>query len=298
MDDLSCGLLLGLPFLKAHQLHVKWGPNGSNDLVRIAGTSRKIWATCSRDPLTNRKTALIKAAQTITILPGHGYNVPINFHTLPIFANRYLIKPYVVSNPQHLTYASLVHGITDGQTHLIPFSNFSDFPVTIHRGQQLSTLERLSIVPNIQTFIAQRDQTLTAVPLSNILGEVPPEEEEERHPDGYPFNMPVPDPDFDINKADIHNGWGAENTKRIRDLILRHAHLFSPQMRRFNDGVNMPIPFKPNAQLNDLMQRPYSMSPRDHTAFDSILKPLEEASIVENVPLGEICPSSTPAFII
>lgn len=298
VDDLSCGLLLGLPFLKAHQLHVEWGPNGSNDIIKIASTGRKIWATCSRDPLTNRKTALIKAAKTITIPPGHGHNVPVNFRTLPVSADGYLIKPYSVSDPQGLTYASLIHGITDGQTHLFPFSNFGDSPITIHRGQQLGTLERLSIAPDLQTFITQKDERLTAVPLSDVLGEIPPEEEEGRHPDGYPFSMPTPEPDFDVDQADIHDGWGPENVERIRNLILQHARLFSPRLGRFNDGVDMPIPFKPDANLDDLPQRPYNMSPRDRAAFDSILKPLEEAGVVESVPLGEICPSSSPAFIV
>ncbi|PFH62963.1 hypothetical protein XA68_10714 [Ophiocordyceps unilateralis] len=60
----------------------------------------------------------------------------------------------------------------------------------------------------------------------------------------------------------------------------------------------MPIDFKPGTDVNDLLQRPYNLSPRDKTAMDSIIEPLRAQGIVEDVPLGEPCPAAAPAFIV
>lgn len=84
----------------------------------------------------------------------------------------------------------------------------------------------------------------------------------------------------------------------MRNLISRHARLFDSQLGQFNDGVEMEIPFKDDATLEDLIQRPYNMSRRDRDAFDAIIKPLEDIGVVENVPLGDIYPCTSPAFLV
>lgn len=298
VDGLSCGLLLGLPFLKRHRLHIQWGAEACNETILIADTGRRIRATCCRDPLAKRQTSVLKAAKEYLVLPGEGFNVEVKMRELPVRAEGYLIKPEVLTDPRRLTYGSLIHAITDGATKILPFSNFGEYPITIHKGQVLGHLQAVSIASDLKTFFAQRDHTMTAVPLSEILGEPPPEEEEERVPDGYPFNMPVPDPDFDINQADIDPSWGPEKVEEVRQTILRHARLFRSELGQFNDGVEMEIPFKPDADLDDLIQRPYNMSRRDRKAFDGIVDELTRMGVVEPVKLGEKCAAAAPAFVV
>lgn len=298
VDGLSCGILLGLPFLKRHQLHIQWGPPSQNESILIADTGRKIRATCCRDPFAGRRTSVLKARKEYLVLPGHGVNIEVRSRELPVRAEGYLIKPEAITDPRGLTYGSLINGITDGAADILPFSNFGDCPITIRKNQVLGHLQALSIAPDIKTFLTQREHTLTAIPLSRILGDMPPEEEEEKIPDGHPFNLPIPDPKFDIDKADIDPVWGPDMVEQVRQTILRHSRLFRSELGHFNDGVEMEIPFKPDVNLDDLIQRPYNMSRRDRQAFDGIVDELVKMGVVEKVKVGENCAAAAPAFVV
>lgn len=51
----------------------------------------------------------------------------------------------------------------------------------------------------------------------------------------------------------------------------------------------MPIPLKEDANLSDLVQRPYNLSPRDKKAMDDLINPLRDIGVIEDAPFGEAC---------
>jgi hypothetical protein len=81
-------------------------------------------------------------------------------------------------------------------------------------------------------------------------------------------------------------------------MLKAHAPLFRKGLGSFNDGIQMPIPFKDNADLSTLKQQPYSLSERDLAAIDDILNPLRVAGVVEEVPLGQPSIVASPAFVV
>jgi hypothetical protein len=80
--------------------------------------------------------------------------------------------------------------------------------------------------------------------------------------------------------------------------LQSHASLFRKELRRFNDGILMPIPFKEGVDISDLKQAPYPMSPRDKKVIDEMLDPLTKIGVVEKVPLGKPCLASAPVFLV
>ena len=136
--------------------------------------------------------------------------------------------------------------------------------------------------------------------LAEVFQGLPPvaEDTEGRIPDGYPFAIPDPDPPLDISKANISEHLNEEQRQKIVNVIKENSSLFRPGLGQFNDGVEMPIPFKDDVDIKDLKQPPYNMSPRDRKAFDKIVDPLKNIGVVENVPLGKPSPASSPAFLV
>lgn len=300
VDDLSCGLLLGLSFLKRNRLHIIWGKHEKNDTIRINDTSREIWATCTQRKISNRKTARVHAVEDVVVLPGEGRSIEIRHRPLPVHSDGYLLEPVAITDPRKLTYASLPNAIMDGQTQLVQFSNFGEVPVTIRKGQILGVLRQMTITDDVKTFVtSNKEKKVSAIPITSLLGDEPPEEEPEgRYPDGYPFNLPVSDPGFNIDDADIDECWNKEDRDKVRQLILHHHRLFNPRLGQFNDGIKMGVPFKPDAQLDDLVQQPYNLSKKDRESFDHIIDPLKDIGVVEDVPLGDICQAASPAFVV
>jgi hypothetical protein len=66
----------------------------------------------------------------------------------------------------------------------------------------------------------------------------------------------------------------------------------------FNNGIDIPIPFRKDANISDLKQIPYGFSKRDRDAADAILDPLRKAGIIEPVLLGQPLPYTSPGFIV
>lgn len=135
-------------------------------------------------------------------------------------ANANLVWPLRVVLPQPMSTTLILgptkefpHAVTrrsslrNGFNNILRFSNFGDYHITIlHKTQVLGNLQTVPLAPDLKTFFTQRDHTLTtAVLLSEILGEVPPAEEEERVSNGYLSNVSVLAPEFDINQADTHS---------------------------------------------------------------------------------------------
>ncbi|ROW09880.1 hypothetical protein VPNG_06290 [Cytospora leucostoma] len=184
VDELSCGLLLGLHFLKTNRLHIQWGHEGQNDTIRVADTKRELWAICLRNAVSSRGTAHIRATREVVVLP-------VSHRSLPVAADEYIVTPQVVHDPRHLAYGSLPNAFIDGQTFVLPFSSFGDVPITVRKGQLLGTLRRVEITDDVESFITQKPgQALKAVPLPSLLGDVPPNERQ-RYPDGYAHRIKV-----------------------------------------------------------------------------------------------------------
>ena len=103
------------------------------------------------------------------------------------------------------------------------------------------------------------------------------------------------------NLAAVHSDFmGGRETLDDYDgkVLERHQTLFRPGLGRFNDGIEMPIPFRDESDIAGLKQNPFNLSQRDRRAVDSILDPLVEQGCVEKVPLGTPSAASSPAFVV
>jgi hypothetical protein len=302
VDKLSPGLILGLTYLKPNKLNVIWGDQNHNDKLQVGDTGRIIRVLSQRKQKTGfpgRKTAAVRAAGTYTIQPGTGMALRTRHRELPITCDGYLVQGRVLSDPRKLSYASLMSGIVSGQSKIYHVANFGSAPITVREGQLLGHLHRVNVFPDAKSFIADCSDTPKAVPLSAIVGDVAPEQEEDdRYGYGYPFNLPDEEETIDLSKVEVPNCWGPVKRQQIMDIIRKHRRLFRPELGKFNDGVDMPVHLDPGADLSNLNQRPYFISRRDREDLDKILDPLCKMGVVEKVPLGEPSPIASPAFIV
>ncbi|KAJ8127870.1 hypothetical protein O1611_g5767 [Lasiodiplodia mahajangana] len=310
VDRLSCGMLLGLEFLKPHQLHIIWGGKKQNDELHIADTGRRIPLsdTFRSKPKLYKKSVPIRATITTDIKPGTGMAIPIQHPDMPVTATGYLIVPTPITDPTYNAYGSLMNAIVDGQDQSLHFANLGELPITIHKGQLLGHLEHIEIFKSVDAYLASpykdQDDIPCAVPLSHILDsrdEDVDDDKDDRYGHGYPHNLPdPPDPEYKLNeeKMNIPHDWGPEVLQQIKSIIHKYSRLFRPELGRFNDGVKMPINFKDGVSTDDLNQRPYIISRRDRAAMDAILQPLTDAGVVEDIPLGQPCPVASPAFVV
>ncbi|KID93902.1 Ribonuclease H-like protein, partial [Metarhizium majus ARSEF 297] len=301
VDNLSCEILLGLPFLRECQLHIRWGQKTDNDYLISADNESIPVSSAGRDRPGARPfhSVKIRAASSVVVPGGHGFNMEVKMgRDVPVRPDGYVLTPMVYSDHSGHGHASAPHAIITGQEHRLQVSNLGDAPVKIRKGQIIGTISPARITSRQQVFMARSPST--CIPLADLLGEDCPEEEppDPRRDDGYPFNIPVLDPGVDFTAADISDSWGQEYEEQIRSVLLKHRNLFRPGLGQFNDGIHMPVPLHPDADLSNLNQRPYAASRRDREAMDDILNPLKEAGVVEDVPLGEPCPVASPAFVV
>lgn len=297
-EGLPCDLLVGTSFLKKHGLDIVWGRGREPDYLRPRGSNRQIPAWSARAQRQSQpRVATLRAAENVTIPEGCGFNVRIKHRPLPPRRHGYMVNPTPVAKMAVGSYGSVMAAIVTGHEAHVPFANLGHGPMRIREGQVLGTLEATAMMEDPAAYIAQPNEPTT---LDDVLGHVEREDDEEdpKQPDGYPFNLPTPDPEVDLDEADVSEHWGPKYTELIRGILRKHQRLFRAQLGRFNDGVRMPIPFLPNATLDDLKQKAYPLSRRDREAMDGILDPLREIGVVEDVPLGRPSPSSSPAFIV
>ena len=126
-------MLFGIPFLRPNRLHVLWGSREQNDRLD-AGNGRFIPVTClsERRPGSHddHRIYAIKAAQSVTIPPGHGFHVKIQHGNTPIVADGYVVDPITKTDCTANAYASLMNCIATGQETHLPMANLGS--ATIH----------------------------------------------------------------------------------------------------------------------------------------------------------------------
>ena len=81
-------------------------------------------------------------------------------------------------------------------------------------------------------------------------------------------------------------------------MVDKHTALFSLKMRRFNDGIQMPIPFLNKINVKGLKQNPYNISMKDRKAMDDILNLLKRDDHIKDIPLSQLSAAASPVFII
>lgn len=98
--------------------------------------------------------------------------------------------------------------------------------------------------------------------------------------------------------ADVSSEWGLEVELQIWAILHQHRYLFQEELGLFNNGIQMPIPFKDEADMSGLKQPPIHLSAHDHKAMDAILDPMRETGRVVKVPWDHPSPVACPAFVV
>lgn len=299
VDSLSCGMLLGNSFLRQHKLHIEWGAKTENDHLRLDDGRRFAVSCASRDRpgAAHIRPVNIYAAERVVLRPGQHGRVQLNVKRPPVTVEGYILEPRNFWDISDCAMASLPSGMMDGQAESMDMFVFGTAPIRIRKGQLLGKYVPNQITVNPHVFAIDDKYSIA---LSDLLGKDCPDEEPEdlQHPDGYPFHLPSEEEPPDFDKADISHHWGPEYHAQMKAVVKRYPRLFQAQLGRFNDGIEMPIDFVPNADLSKLAQRPYNSSRRDKAAMDTVLDPLSNVGVVESVPPNEPCPIATPAFIV
>ena len=301
VDKLSCGLLVGIPFLRPYRLHIEWGQDDEPDYLRLDdGTRFKVSTRPHPSHAHLPQSMPVYARSAYTIPPGQGLHVPVR--PLPYDdATELQLDCSPVAGYYCDSYCSAPNALVIGALISLPMANFGLFPVKISKGQPLGRVSPVTMTTNPAVFAAARaDELHCAIQLGDLLGPDGPAEtpEDPKRPDGYPFHIYSEEDPIDLSQADISDAWGPDISQSILRVVYKYGQLFNPKIGRFNDGVTIPILFKSDADISDLAQRPYNLLRRDKKAMDSVLNPLKEAGIVEDVLLGEGSPVSSPSFVV
>ena len=77
-----------------------------------------------------------------------------------------------------------------------------------------------------------------------------------------------------VQQADISNCWGPNYKACLCRILKKHKELFHPELRIFNNEIEIPILFKDEMNINGLKQAPYNLSKKDQEAINKILDSL------------------------
>jgi hypothetical protein len=174
-------------------------------------------------------------------------------------------------------FGSLIRGVVNHQTARIPYANFGEAPIHIKAGQRLGILEPCP---------ARTPTTASAfLGLAEVFQGLPPlVESDNAFENGHPFLVtPSLAPPNDTVIPNISAHWGLEYQAQVQQIIDRHGRLFRSELRCFTDGIDMPIPLKPNASLARLRQAPYNLSKKDEDAMGLPSSEFTKAVIAEEI---------------
>lgn len=237
----------------------------------------------------------IAAAGATIIPPGTGCNVAVNYAGVPFHNDGYLVEP--VSHQQDLAigkYGRLASCLINGtETHL-PFANFGQATISIRQGELLGYVGTMYPIPAEESgvYLAMESIFQGAPKLDD-------DDELDDPPAGSPFTIhPMEEEEMDLAEANVSKHWGEQYETKVRQVLQQHRRLFSKEMGMFRDGIKMPIPFRPDADISRLKQSPYNLSRRDQDAIDTIIDPLVEQGRVKKVPLGQPSAAASPAFVV
>ena len=224
------------------------------------------------------------------VLPGTGINLPVTHRLLPPRRDGYVVSPRPQIDISIGKLGSVVNAITSGTPQPLPFANFGEAPIRLRRGTVLGVLEEGP---------ERHGDCSVLLNLAGIYEGQPPIEDEPEgsNPAGSPFLI-RPLPDEQGVEPNISDAFGPDIKAKIQGVLDKHANLFRPELGRFNDGINMPVPFKEGVEINDLRQAPFPQSKRDKEEMDKILDPMRADGSLVPVPLGQPSPAAAPAFVV
>ena len=128
------------------------------------------------------------------------------------------------------------------------YSNFGHTLIKLKAGQIIGLLDRVEgeVTPAENVYLG----------LAEVFQGIPPivEEPEGKIPDGFPFLVTLYDdePPPDFSKADIGTYWTPEQREKIVQVLQDNAYLFRRELKRFNNGIEILILFKPGVDIKDL----------------------------------------------
>lgn len=302
VDDLPCDLLIGTDIMKPNGIYVKWG----NPDVAVIGKHEVLVKATVLDQTTPvrtvnivdnappqlirqkvtrakvRKTVTVYAKDSFTLEAGMGQNVPIRHRALPRDKS-YLFTPKAKVNLALGTMVTGINAVVGDDPQAIPMANFGKTAVKIWAGQPIGRLSTLD--PSAKP-TEVKDVCFAEV----FAGKYKVE------PDlPYMVQFPAEPP---TSEADVSDYWGPDYQSRMRQVIQDHPRLFRDELGKFNDGIEMPIPFRNESDVGGLKQQPYNLSMRDRKAMDEVLDPLVQQGRVQKVPLGVPSAASSPAFVV
>lgn len=303
IPELKCDMILGVSTLKPNNMTLSWSPDllhFGNHTVPVTTSSETIpktkneflpspiWTTKSSIvPLIQRRTKKnvrhfsVYADKTVILKPGEGRNVPIRHRPLPTRKD-YLFEPIPQADIATGQLVTAIQAVISDNQGAIPVSNFGLGPAKIRKGQILGRVSTLSH--------NAKPTTINFAFADVFTGKAHVE------PD-MPFIVQYPD-DSTTSKADISDHWGPDYQSRVQEILDRHHLLFRNELGKFNDNIEMPIPFRDETDVTGLKQNPYPLTARDKRAMDEILDPLLEQGRIQKVPLGIPSAAASPAFVV
>ena len=185
---------------------------------------------------------------------GTGKNLPVKHKLLPPCFNRYLFVPEPDLDPSIGKWGSAVKAIVNSQKQPIPYGNLGEADIYLPKSKLLGFLEAYPIsLPNKGSVYLNLPDLFDGKPLQddepNNIKDLP-----------YLAHYPMDEP---VEQADVSTHWGPEFKNEIHKLLQRHTRLFGVELGMFNDGIDMPIPFKDEKDLSGLKQSAYNLTKRD-----------------------------------
>lgn len=280
LKTLPAGLLLGTDACLDNAYQISF-PKSTIQSHEHEFSATSVRQHLQKLPCSLKKRGIYSSA-SCTIQPTQGYNLPIKHQYQHSHAHAFLVtQPVPQVQAEHSSWGSLPAALVHGATDRLPYANLGDAPIHIRKGQLLG-------------YVAT-PATLAATQAQINLVHAPDQDELP-----LPGELPTPpelDPQLAL-EADVSSEWGPEIDFRIRAILHRHKHLFRHELGLFNDGIQMPIPFKNEADLSGLKQPPIRLSARDRGAMDTILDPLRDTGRVIKVPWDQPSPVACPAFVV
>lgn len=282
-------LILGVNILQPNEMNIIWKDPSGNPAMTYHGSYIPI-ETRRGNTTPSGPDLRIRAVERCIIKAGTGGNIPVTFSRPPIPETAYLICP----SRRHFDTSQGIMGgvpaaVVRADQKLLPFSNFGTRDILIREA------EVLAIASVHEDQIKEPVFTLSMEAIFD--GMTPTTDEYDNH-DILPFDIQPMEDQADITEAKVSPEWGPEYEAQVRGLLLKHQHLFRPEMGMFNDGIKMPIPFRDDADLSKLKQSPYNLSLRDQEAIDEVINPLVKQDRVQKVPLGQPAAAASPAFVV
>ena len=230
----------------------------------------------------------IRAREQRIIKAGTGCNIPVMFSRPLVLEALYLVYPSRrYFNLSIGTIGSVLAVVVRADEAFLPFSNFSYRDIIIREAEELGIILIHNDLRPLSTLCLLIEAIFKGLP-----------SHDEADTTDLLFDVQPPEDLADVSQARVSSDWGPEYEGQVRALLEKHRSLFRPELGSFNDGIEMPIPFRDDVDLSKLKQSPYNLSLRDQEAINKVIDPLVEQGRVKRVPLGKPSAAASPAFMV